>query len=37
MTAVLAYKHSSGRNFPTCCELLEVVRALGYAKAEVMG
>jgi hypothetical protein len=33
MQALDAYKRRSGRMFPTCSEILEVVRALGYAKA----
>ena len=32
MQAMDAYKRSSGRMFPTCSEVLEVVRAIGYAK-----
>jgi hypothetical protein len=32
MHALDAYKHASGRMFPTCSEILEVIRALGYAK-----
>lgn len=32
MHALDAYKRSSGRMFPTCSEVLEVVRGLGYAK-----
>ncbi len=32
MQAVERYKRSSGRNFPTVSELLQVVRSLGYAK-----
>ena len=32
MRAVEAYKRSSGRMFPTCSEILEVVRSLGYAR-----
>ncbi len=32
MAALDAYKRSSGRMFPTCSEILEVVRGLGYAK-----
>ena len=35
MMAYEAYKRSSGRNFPTCSEILEVVRSLGYAKAAI--
>jgi hypothetical protein len=34
MAALDAYKRSSGRMFPTCSEVLEVVRSLGYAKCE---
>jgi hypothetical protein len=33
MQAVEAYKRRSGRMFPTCSELLEVVRSLGYVRA----
>lgn len=32
MRAVEAYKRRSGRMFPTCSELLEVVRSLGYVR-----
>ncbi len=32
MQALDAYKRSSGRMFPTCSEILEVIRALGYVK-----
>lgn len=32
MQALDAYKQASGRMFPTCSEILEVVRSLGYAK-----
>jgi hypothetical protein len=32
MQAMDAYKRSSGRMFPTCSEILEVVRNLGYAR-----
>ena len=32
MQALDAYKRSSGRMFPTCSEILEVIRALGYQK-----
>jgi hypothetical protein len=32
MQALDRYKRSSGRMFPTCSELLEVLRGLGYAK-----
>jgi len=32
MQALDAYKRSSGRMFPTCSEILEVIRGLGYVK-----
>ena len=32
MNAMDTYKRSSGRMFPTCSEILEVIRGLGYAK-----
>jgi hypothetical protein len=32
MQAMDAYKRSSGRMFPTCSEVLEVIRSLGYEK-----
>jgi len=32
MQALDAYKRRSGRMFPTCSEILEVVRTLGYVK-----
>ena len=32
MRALDAYKRSSGRMFPTCSEILEVVRSLGYVR-----
>ncbi|MEC7564196.1 MAG: hypothetical protein VX738_00810 [Planctomycetota bacterium] len=35
MMAYEAYKRSSGRNFPTCSEILEVIRDLGYRKLPV--
>lgn len=34
MQAMDAYKRSSGRMFPTCSEILEVVRSLGYERIE---
>ena len=34
MHALDAYKRSSGRMFPTCSEILEVVRGLGYEKVD---
>ncbi len=33
MHALDAYKHKSGRMFPTCSEILEVIRELGYIRA----
>jgi len=32
MQALDAYKRSSGRMFPTCSEILEVLRGLGYVR-----
>ena len=32
MSAMNGYKHSSGRMFPTCSEVLEVLKRLGYEK-----
>ncbi len=32
MQALDAYKQSSGRMFPTCSEILEVIRGMGYTK-----
>jgi len=32
MQALDRYKRVNGRMFPTCSEILEVVRSLGYAK-----
>ncbi len=37
MHALDAYKRSSGRMFPTCSEILEVVRGLGYSKPRPEG
>lgn len=37
MHALDAYKRSSGRMFPTCSEILEVVRGLGYTKPRPEG
>jgi hypothetical protein len=34
MHALDQYKRTSGRMFPTCSEILEVIRGLGYEKAE---
>jgi hypothetical protein len=33
MHALDAYKRTSGRMFPTCSEILEVIRGLGYARS----
>ena len=33
MQALDHYKRTSGRMFPTCSEVLEVVRSLGYRRA----
>lgn len=33
MQALDRYKRSTGRMFPTCSEILEVVRSLGYERA----
>ncbi len=35
MRALEAYKRASGRMFPTCSEVLEVIRDLGYLKQDV--
>lgn len=32
MQSLDAYKRSSGRMFPTCSEILEVIRSLGYVR-----
>jgi hypothetical protein len=37
MRAMDDYKRASGRMFPTCSEILEVIRALGYAKPVTAG
>jgi len=34
MDAMDAYKRANGRMFPTCSEILEVVRGLGYVRPE---
>lgn len=34
MQAMDAYKRANGRMFPTCSEILEVIRGLGYVKVE---
>jgi hypothetical protein len=36
MNALDDYKRKSGRMFPTCSEVLEVVRGLGYMKAQFL-
>ena len=36
MHAMDEYKRSSGRMFPTCSEILEVVRALGYERTTII-
>ena len=36
MTAMDDYKRRSGRMFPTCSEILEVIRELGYIKTEYL-
>jgi len=35
MQAIEQYKRASGRQFPTCSEVLEVVRSLGYSRAAI--
>jgi hypothetical protein len=37
MNAMDDYKRTSGRMFPTCSEVLEVIRALGYVKLSPAG
>jgi hypothetical protein len=37
MRALDEYKRNSGRMFPTCSEILEVIRSLGYAKLSEEG
>ncbi|MFM8634533.1 MAG: hypothetical protein ACKOEX_06950 [Planctomycetia bacterium] len=36
MRALEAYKRASGRTFPTCSEILEVVRSLGYVRSDAV-
>ena len=36
MSALEQYKRTSGRMFPTCSEILEVLRGLGYEKRPPM-
>lgn len=35
MEALDEYKRANGRMFPTCSEILEVVKAMGYAKTNI--
>ncbi len=35
MQALDRYKRTSGRMFPTCSEVLEVLRSLGYRRVDV--
>ena len=37
MHAMDQYKRANGRMFPTCSEILEVVRSLGYQKTNAIG
>ncbi len=37
MSALDHYKRASGRMFPTCSEILEVIRGLGYEKSAAAG
>jgi hypothetical protein len=37
MQALDLYKRTSGRMFPTCSEILEVVKSLGYHRPAVAG
>lgn len=37
MNALDAYKRTSGRMFPTCSEILEVIRDLGYVRTDETG
>lgn len=34
MQALDAYKRANGRMFPTCSEILEVIRSLGYVRLQ---
>ena len=36
MKALEQYKRTSGRMFPTCSEILEVIRGLGYTKSSTV-
>jgi hypothetical protein len=37
MQAMDAYKRANGRMFPTCSEILEVIRAMGYVRVSPAG
>lgn len=37
MQALDAYKRANGRMFPTCSEILEVIRAMGYVRMSPEG
>lgn len=37
MQALDAYKRANGRMFPTCSEILEVIRAMGYVRLSAAG
>jgi hypothetical protein len=37
MHALDAYKRANGRMFPTCSEILEVIRSLGYVRIHSQG
>jgi hypothetical protein len=37
MNAMDDYKRKSGRMFPTCSEVLEVIRSLGYVQLSAAG
>jgi hypothetical protein len=37
MQALDAYKRANGRMFPTCSEILEVIRAMGYVRMPAEG
>jgi hypothetical protein len=36
MQAIEMYKRTSGRMFPTCSEILEVVKSLGYRRVNAI-
>jgi len=37
MNALAEFKRASGQKFPTCSEILNVLRSLGYEKACTIG